>query len=692
MTSLPRYPEADRQQLVEEIHGRPVSDPYRWLEVAEDPRTAAWSAAQDELFAEGRASWSGRERLSGRLAELAAPGAVSRPVARGGRLFFTRRRPGQDQSVLMVVEGSVERVLLDPQAVDPGGATVLDSWKPSLEGELLAYQLSSGGTEQSVLRVLDVATGEVVDGPVDRVRRTPVAWLPGGRRFYYVRRLPGEDHYHRRVQLRELGTSPEQDAVVFGEGREKTQFYGVDVSPDGRWLTVSATAGTSPRTDLWLADLTLTAPDSPLLRPVQEGLDARTALSLRPGTGPADTVHLRTDREARRGRIAVSTPDELAAGRWHDLVPEDPEAVLEDLAVLDGPGLATPLVLVTRSRHAVSEITVHRLSDGEPLGTVPLPGPGTVGSLSADPLGGTEVWFGFTDHTTVPEVYRYDARTGRTELWARPEGTAPTAGVKSCQLTYHSHDGTPVRMFVVSPTGTPDRPRPTVLSGYGGFGASTVAGYSPHAIAWAQAGGVFVTACIRGGREEGEDWHRDGMLERKQNVFDDFDAAADWLVGNGWTTHEQLGIMGGSNGGLLVGAALTQHPEKYAAVVCMAPLLDMVRYELSGMGPSWRTEYGSAADPAHFANLLGYSPYHRVREGVRYPSVLFAVFDGDSRVDPLHARKMCAALQHASVGTGPVLLRLERGVGHGARPVSKGVELTADALAFLADALGLEVR
>ncbi|GAA2132990.1 prolyl oligopeptidase family serine peptidase [Kitasatospora kazusensis] len=692
MTSLPRYPEAERQPLTEEIHGHPVADPYRWLEDAADPRTVAWSAAQDGLFAAARDGWPGRERLAGRLAELSGSGGAGRPVPRGGRLFFTRRRPGQDQPVLFVAEGGVERVLLDPLRLDPAGATVLDSWTPSLEGRLLAYQVSAGGTEQSVLRVLDVASGEVVDGPVDRIRRTPVAWLPGGSQFYYVRRLPGEELYHRRVYLHELGTAPEQDTLVFGEGRDKTQFYGLDLSPDGRWLTVTATAGSAPRTDLWLADLELSGPERPLLRPVQHGLEARTALTVLAGTGPGGTVHLQTDRDARRGRIAVSTPDGLADGHWPDLVPEDPEAVLEDFVVLDGPDLAEPLALVTRSRHAVSEITVHRLADGEQLGTVPLPGAGMTGRLSTDPNGGSQAWFGFTDPATVSEVHRFDALTGRTELWARPEGVAAGTGVKSCQITYRSQDGTLVRMFLVSPTGTPDRPRPTVLNGYGGFGVSATAAHNPQAIAWAEAGGVYATACIRGGREEGEDWHRDGMLDRKQNVFDDFAAAADWLVAEGWTTHGQLGIMGGSNGGLLVGAALTQHPEKYAAAVCMAPLLDMVRYELSGMGPSWRPEYGGAADPAHFANLLGYSPYHRVRDGVRYPSVLFAVFEGDTRVDPLHARKMCAALQHASDGDGPVLLRLEHGVGHGARPVSRTVALTADALAFLADALGLEIR
>jgi prolyl oligopeptidase len=269
-------------------------------------------------------------------------------------------------------------------------------------------------------------------------------------------------------------------------------------------------------------------------------------------------------------------------------------------------------------------------------------------------------------------------------------GSATGAGrVTAGQKAFQSRDGTTIRMFVISQTGCPDRPRPAILTGYGGFGASMSPKFSEQVLAWVNAGGVFAVACLRGGREEGEEWHLSGCGEHKQNVFDDFHAAADYLVEVGWTSPRQLAIMGGSNGGLLVGAALTQHPEKYAAAVCMSPLLDMARYELSGLGPSWVPEYGSADDPAQLRTLLSYSPYHRVTPGTAYPPVLFTVSDGDTRVDPLHARKMCAALQRASSGNGPVLLRLERGVGHGVRAASRAAALQAECLAFLARHLGL---
>ncbi|GAA0679135.1 prolyl oligopeptidase family serine peptidase [Kitasatospora atroaurantiaca] len=684
MTGPVEYPPAPRAELVEDLHGHRVADPYRALEDPADPRTEAWSAAQDELYRQVRAGWPDLGRLRERVGELLDTGSVSAPLVHGARSFHTRQEPGQDQPVLVVVEDGRARTLLDPQVIDPTGRTVLDEWSVSLEGERVAVQTSVGGTEDSVLHVLDVATGTVLDGPIDRLRRSSVAWLAGGEAFSYVRRLPpelnpGEERYHRRVWLHRIGTDPAEDVQIFGEGRAASQFYAV--ATDGRLLTVTATAGASPRTDIWVADLadhTGGSPERPLLRPVQEGVDARTAAYPRGGA-----LYLRTQREAPRGRVEL-----VDGARRRVLVPEDPEAVLEDFAVLDGPELPRPLALVTRTRHALSEITVHDLATGERLGEVRLPGSGTVGRLRVRSEPGHEAWFGYSDHVTPSRVLHFDGRTGRTEPWASPART-PASGVKTCQLVYRSHDGTPVRMFVISPTGRPDRPRPTVLSGYGGFGASIVPGYAAQALAWAEAGGVYAFACLRGGGEEGEEWHRAGRRERKQNTFDDLDAAADHLVAEGWADRERLGLVGSSNGGLTVAAALTQHPEKYAAVACVAPLLDMVRYELSGMGPSWRDEYGSAEEPGELATLLGYSPYHAVRPGVRYPAVLFGVADGDTRVDPLHARKMCAALQDASAGEGPVLLRRESGVGHGVRGVEATAGLFAELLAFLFDRLGM---
>jgi prolyl oligopeptidase len=359
------------------------------------------------------------------------------------------------------------------------------------------------------------------------------------------------------------------------------------------------------------------------------------------------------------------------------------------------------MMLASWTRHAVSEITVHDLDSGAQLrgnsGRIALPGIGSVGGLIGRPEGGHEVWFSYTDYATPTHIYRLDGLSGNYELFSSPPGTVEVPAVVTRQLACESADGTTVRMFVTArqdvldEDGGPTAPRPAILYGYGGFNVPMTPGYSANILAWAEAGGIYAVANLRGGSEEGEEWHRAGMLANKQNVFDDFHAAAQRLIADGWTTSEQLAISGGSNGGLLVGAALTQRPDLYAAVICSAPLLDMVRYEKFGLGATWNVEYGSADDPEQLGWLLGYSPYHRVEAGVDYPATLFTIFDGDSRVDPLHARKMCAALQFATSSPAPILLRREKNVGHGARAMSKTIALSADTLTFAAAHTGLDL-
>jgi prolyl oligopeptidase len=718
------YPAARRLDLVDDLHGRAVADPYRWLEDAAAEETEAWSTAQDDLYAAYRERATAGDLASGplatepltaRLAELLGAGFVGAPAWRGDRRFFARRTGEQEHAVVVVAEpdpsvpGSErERVLVDPVVLDPAGTTTLDAWQPSKEGDLLAYQVSHGGTEESVLHVLDVATGELVDGPVDRARYSPVAWEPGGRAYFYVRRLApellpdGEKQYHRRVWRHVVGTDAAQDVEVFGDGLEMTNYYGVSVSRDGRWLIVSASAGTAPRTDVWIADLSAVEPGTvPAFREVAVGYDAEVAAWV----GRDGRLYVHTTLDADRGRLAVADPEDPAVPHWRPLLAEDPEAVLEDVAVVDGGGddTAPRQLLASWRRHAVSEITVHDPATGERLvgdaGTVTLPGLGSTGGLVTRPDGGTDVWFTYTDHTTVTEVHRYDAATGTTSLWAAPPGAvADLPDVRVQRLVATSADGTEVRAFVVARAdaldadGRPLAPVPTILYGYGGFQISLDPAYSATTLAWVEAGGVYVVANLRGGGEEGEAWHRAGRRGNKQHVFDDFHAVADLLVDQGWTTTDRLACWGGSNGGLLVGAALTQRPQTFAAVVCSAPLLDMVRYQQFGLGTTWSDEYGDAANPRELDWLLSYSPYHRVVEGTAYPSTLFTIFDGDTRVDPLHARKLGAALQAATsagVEEAPVLVRREKGVGHGGRALSRTIGLTVEQLQFVADRTGL---
>ncbi len=689
----PAYPAAVRLDLTDDYHGTAVADPYRWLEDAEDPRTADWLAAQADLMDAERSTWNRHEAFADRVSALLGAGTISPPYWRGSRRFLTRREPGQQFSVLYRVEDDdTEHVLIDPIALDSDGLTTLDSWQPSKEGNLLAYQLSQGGTEESLLYVMDVATGEVVDGPIDRCRYSPIAWLPGGESFYYVRRIApellpeSEQNFHRRVYLHHVGTDASTDTMVFGAGMTMTNYYGVEVDLTGRWLQVSSSEGTEPRNDLWVADLTTCPIDMPAFTLVQGDVDAQTSLTFaRDGR-----VLVSTDLDAPRGRMAVTTPGNWGSEHWTDLVAEDDDAVLESVTILDGPELDEDLMLVVRTSHGVARMSLHSAADGTWLEDVELPGAGTIGGPVERIDGGPVTWFVYTDHTTVPTIYTYDARTRQVNLHARPPGTVDVPPVHSQQVTYVSKDGTEVRMFVISPTATPDQPRPTILYGYGGFSIPLTPGYSAAILAWVEAGGVWAVANIRGGGEEGEEWHRAGMLARKQNVYDDFHAAAEYLAAEGWTSPAQLGIYGGSNGGLLVGAAMTQRPDLFNAVVCVAPLLDMIRYTTSELGPTWTVEYGDPADPEQFGWLHSYSPYHRVTEGVDYPAAMFAVFANDTRTDPMHGRKMCAAAQHATSGTHPILLRSEGDVGHGMRSLSKSVDETADTLAFMARWTGMQ--
>ena len=540
---------------------------------------------------------------------------------------------------------------------------------------------------------MDVGTGKQVDGPIDRCRYSPVAWRPGGEELYYVRRLPpdavppGEEQFHRRVWRHRVGADPATDVEVHGAGLDPTNYYDVSVSRDGRWLLVTASAGTAPRDDVWIADLASAAGDREL-HEIQVGVDAR----VHPRLGPDGLLYLDTDRDTPRGRLARVDPADPTYERWVDVVPEQPDEVLGGVALLssaDGAGdVAT--VLAVHSRDAADSLSWWDPTEARRLGTVAGVDAGSVVALTSRPEGGREAWIGYTDHVTAPMVLCWTAvAPGAVEPWARAPGAVAAPAVRVSRVHYSSADGTRVHMFVIAPVDRPDRPRPTVLYGYGGFNNALTPTYTPSMLAWVEAGGVWAVANLRGGSEHGEEWHRAGMRERKQNVFDDYIAAAEHLVSTGWTTPGQLAVYGGSNGGLLVGAALTQRPDLYAAVVCSAPLLDMVRYELFGLGRTWNDEYGTADDPVELGWLASYSPYHRVVEGVDYPAVLFTTFDSDTRVDPLHARKMCAALQHATAGLGPVLLRRERDVGHGARSVSRTVRLAVDQLAFLADRLGL---
>ncbi|MFF1918371.1 prolyl oligopeptidase family protein [Streptomyces sp. NPDC058239] len=709
------HPQARRSGLVETHHGHTVADPYRWLEERDTDETRQWLREQDQLSQTVLNRLPGRAWLRAGVHQFLAVGIVGPPVQLGARRFFMQRRAQDEHTVVRVVEpDGADRVVLDPVALDPSGATVLDAWHPDHDGRRIAYQVCVPG-ESSRLYVLDVDTGEVLDGPITRCRMSPVAWLPGGEAFYYVRALPdpavppGQQRYDRRVYLHRVGTDPDTyDHCVFGAEGARTTRYEVAVTDDGRWLTLASSAGATGRNGLWVADLADGDPRQPRFLPVRAGDGGAATVVI----GRSGRFYLRTGRGAPLGRCVSVHSGELGtdAVPWREILPEDPEARLQHLALLDGPALERPVLLAGWERHSVSEITVHDAADGCPLGTIALPGPGLVGEIRGT---GHEAWFTYTDALTPGTVFRWDALTGTTEVWAGAgraetqvgEDTPAAAhtprgstGLKATvqRMVCHSQDGTPVRMTVVAPR---DRkgPVPTVLYGYGGFGLFPGPIYNPEILAWVAAGGVYAVAHVRGGPEEGAAWHTAGTRAHKHKSFEDFHAAAEALVAEGLTTPDRLAICGESNGGLLVGAALTQRPDLYRAAVCTDPLTDMVRYERFGFGASWTTEYGNSAVAEEFGWLFSYSPYHHVRPGADYPAVLLTLSEEDVLVDPMHARKMCAALQHAAPGTvredgrGLVLLRRDTGVGHGAAALSPFVELLVDRLSFMARHTGLRL-
>ncbi len=700
------YPPAERQPASDTLWGREIPDPYRWLEDADAVETVVWATRQDEVWQRWAAGRPERDVLRDRILAL-SPGLRTAPVVAGERRFWTERQPGQDHSVLLVEDASGLRTLVDPNAIDPDGTVVLDGWAPSIEGERVAYLLSAGGDEESNLWVIDVATGFLLEGPIDRVRYSPLAWLPGGDDLLYVRRLPpwevppGEEVFHRRVYRHRVRSHAQtEDELVFGQDGigpelDPTAYLGVEVSHDGRWVAVTVSLGTAPRNDVWLAPLPPPG-TAPQWRPVVVGVDGRAD----PAFDRRGNLWLLTDIGAPRRRLVRADPAQPEPAAWVEVLAEDAGSVL------DGYALAGDHLVALRSRHALSEVAIHDRADGRHLRDVSLPGLVTA-DLTARPDEGDEVWVGWTGWATPYRVAPLDMAAGVLgEALAAPLALEQPPVVDERVVSSRSADGTEVRMSVLAPAGAgggpagagggpAGGPRPTVLYGYGGFDVSLTPAWAAAIAAWVAAGGVWAVANLRGGAEEGEDWHRDGMRERKHHVFEDLEAAATTLVAEGWATGDNLGIMGGSNGGLLVGAALTRSPQRYRAVVCSAPLLDMVRYERFGLGRTWNDEFGTADDPTELEWLLSYSPYHHVAAGTVYPAVLFTVFDNDTRVDPLHARKMAAALQWATGGAPderPILLRREAEVGHGARSQRRRAALDADELAFLAWATGLAVR
>jgi len=680
---VPPPPLTPREEVADDWHGELVVDPYRWLENTESERTRAWTEAQNARTRSVLDALPQRRHFAQRLRELLGVGLLETPRPIAGRIFHTRRSGAQRQSILYVRDGvdGTDRALVDPNTLDAAGLVTIDWYFPSHDARFVAYGLSRGGDEMSTLHVIEVATGRRLPERIPHTQRSTVAWASEG--FYYSASpapgsVPaGDEHYHRRVRFHRLGDDPVRDETVFGQGRPKEDMVWARTSPNGRWVLFHAFKGWT-RSDVYLLDRH--APERGL-RVVTEGEQGLSDALPRD-----DAIWLRTNLDAPNYRVARAEFDAPGREGWRTIVPESANA-------LETFHLTRDHVAVVTLERATSRVDLWT-KDGRHDREIALPGLGMVEFVSGDHAG-DHVGFVFQSFTVPPIAFAVDARSGAMRELVRlaaPVGLDPDAIVVE-QTTYPSKDGTEVSMFLVHRRDvTPNGAVPTVLNGYGGFNISRTPQYIAGAAAWVEAGGLFALPNLRGGGEYGERWHQGGMLERKQNVFDDFHAAAETLVARGWTRPARLGITGGSNGGLLTGAALTQRPELFGAVCCAVPLLDMLRYQNFLIARLWISEYGSAEDPDQYLWLRAYSPYHHVLGGVRYPAVLFTTAVGDSRVDPMHARKMAALLQAQSAEDpdATVLLRVDHDAGHGiGKPLDKQVDDLADQYAFLAWRLGL---
>ena len=690
------YPPAQRGAVEDDYHGTTVADPYRWLEDASSDQTRAWVASQNELT-RSFVRTPAREGLRARIASLWDYARYSLPDYAGERYFFWKNDGLQDQPVLYVQErlDAEPRVLLDPNGSAQDGTTAITGDEPSPDGRYLAYLSSLHGSDWQELRVRDVATGQDTSERLQRCKFTQVAWAKDSSGFFY-NRFPDEDevapedrNHFARVYWHSLGMPQAKDELVMQHLDDKELGFAPRVSHDGELLVLQVYRGTSPNNRLYTLDIRGGLQQDKPGAQVRRLFAAEDASYIYVGK-VGRTLYMATDLDAPRKRVVAVDLDHPAPADWKTIVPEPelPAEVLEDVALYNGQ------LVVTTMRDASNRLYVYGL-DGERIREIPLPGVGSVSGLSGE-ADRSEMFFAFTSFLRPNTSYRYDLDSGDLHMMADRAPTLPfdPDDFETTQVFVTSKDGTRVPVFLSHRRGLLKEPgpHPTMLYGYGGFNISLTPAYNPGWIPWLQDGGVYALANLRGGSEYGEDWHRAGMLEKKQNVFDDFIAAAEHLIQQGVTRPESLAISGGSNGGLLVAACMLQRPELFGAVLSRVPVTDMLRYHRFSVGSYWTPEYGDAqANAEHFRFLHAYSPVHNVRPGRAYPAILITTADTDDRVVPMHAKKFAAALQAADGGSAPLLLRVETKAGHGrGKPTSKLINEYADFYGFLYRALGIE--
>ncbi len=681
------YPETRTVDVVDTIHGEKIADPYRWLEDDNADDTKAWVRAENDVTFGYLDTIPERAAIESRLTELWNYERYGTPTKKGGRYFYSRNDGLQNQSVIYTVRSinDTPKELLDPNKLSSDGTVALSGIRASEDGKYFAYGVSDGGSDWQTYRVRDIESGRDLDDVIEWIKFSGVSWTKKGDGFFYSRYdapKPGEElsgsNYYQKLYFHKLGTPQADDTLVYERPDQKDWGFGGEVTEDGNYLIISVWQGTERKNRIYYKDLH--NPNAEVVKMLDD-YDAEYAFLGNDGS----TFYFRTDLSAPKGRIISIDAKNPARANWKEIVPEAAET-------LEGAGILNNWFVLNYLKDARTQVKIFD-KKGEFVREVELPGIG-----SADGFNGrsddTETFYAFNSFSTPTTVYHYDLISGRSKVFKAPKVNFNPDDFVTNQVFYTSKDGTRIPMFITHKRGLKlDGNNPTYLYGYGGFNISLTPRFSLKNIAWLEMGGVYAQANLRGGGEYGKAWHDAGRLLNKQNVFDDFISAAEWLIANKYTQTKKLAIGGGSNGGLLVGACITQRPELFGAALPAVGVMDMLRFQLFTIGHAWTSDYGRIEDEKIFRKLRSYSPYHNVKKGACYPPTMITTGDHDDRVVPAHSFKFAAALQAAQSCDNPVLIRIETRAGHGAgKPTSIIIKEVADSWAFLVKNLDMQVK
>ncbi|TFW29814.1 S9 family peptidase [Massilia arenosa] len=681
------YPVTKKVDQTDTYHGTVIADPYRWLEDANSDETHQWVEAQNKVTQAYLGQIPQREAIKQRLTKLWNYERYSVPFKEGGRYFYSRNDGLQNQSVLYTMKTLADspRLLLDPNTLAADGTVALAGMAVSPDGKLLAYGTAASGSDWNEWHVRDIETGKDLTDHLKWVKFSGAAWTHDGKGFFYSRydepkaaTALADVNYFQKLYYHKIGTPQSEDTLVYDRPDEKEWGFGGHVTDDGRYLLITVTKGTAQKYRVFYKDLTKPgAKVQPLIDEFSASWDFID------NDGPV--LYFVTDSGAPRSRIVAIDVRQPQAAQWKTIVPESANA-------LTGANLVNNQLVVEYLADAKSQVRVFDLK-GKAVREIALPGIGSAGGFGGKKHD-TETFYSFSSFTTPTTIYRYDLKSGKSSVFRQPKVDFNPADYETRQQFYTSKDGTKVPMFIVSKKGLKlDGSNPTYLYGYGGFNISMTPGFSPANLAWMEMGGVYVMANLRGGGEYGEAWHEAGTKLHKQNVFDDFIGAAEWLIANKVTSPAKLAIGGGSNGGLLVGAALTQRPDLFGAAIPQVGVLDMLRFHKFTIGWAWTSDYGSSENADEFKALLKYSPLHNLKAGTCYPATMITTADHDDRVVPAHSFKFAAAAQAAQAGGAPVIIRIDTKAGHGAgKPTTKQIEEVADRWGFLTRTLNMAVE